>query len=634
MITRRFIISVIALICTMGVKAIDKDADGTYLIASTSDWNTFVSGISDGTIPTNANAKLTESITISSWISSYSGVFDGGNNTITANITGQAPFAKISGAIIKNLKVDGTIIGDRHCAGLVSMAYGENYITHVTVSASISSPDYCGGILGHGADSYTTLDECVFAGSIEIRSSSGGPAGSICGWNHGGLITITKCIEVGSSYTNCREFNPIFYGSGAKSISNCYYLNPNSIGDNNGTQVFTSQPEGVVYTQIELEGSTYYFPVTIEGLEQTYELKEEAVTPEPIITLMGNALVKGRDYTISYLNNDAVGNASLTITGIGDFAGNQTFDFTVYSLEYYKIITASDWKTVAEGINNGSIPANVNIRMMADIDLGDIQSTIGSDAVYYQGIFDGEGHTLTIHLSTPPFLVINGATIRNLTVAGTVNGGMHISGLVGSAYSTSTNLISNVMVSVAITTSGSHCGGFMGHGAESNTTLQDCLFNGSITGGSNVGVLWGWSNSNVATITNCLENGTYTNCSYDPIFKTYGGRTTVTNTYYVNGSSNYGTKATEIMITDGTITDALNNGRVGDSAPWIQDEETNQPILKMISLVDFGISTAIHEFLQEKVQGDDWFSLDGQKLNERPTQKGIYIRNGKKIIIK
>lgn len=35
-----------------------------------------------------------------------------------------------------------------------------------------------------------------------------------------------------------------------------------------------------------------------------------------------------------------------------------------------------------------------------------------------------------------------------------------------------------------------------------------------------------------------------------------------------------------------------------------------------------------------KDQKEDWYSLDGKKLNERPTQKGIYIRNGKKIIIK
>lgn len=35
-----------------------------------------------------------------------------------------------------------------------------------------------------------------------------------------------------------------------------------------------------------------------------------------------------------------------------------------------------------------------------------------------------------------------------------------------------------------------------------------------------------------------------------------------------------------------------------------------------------------------KDQKEDWYSLDGKKLNERPTQKGIYIRNGRKVILK
>jgi len=31
---------------------------------------------------------------------------------------------------------------------------------------------------------------------------------------------------------------------------------------------------------------------------------------------------------------------------------------------------------------------------------------------------------------------------------------------------------------------------------------------------------------------------------------------------------------------------------------------------------------------------DGWYTLDGRKLNARPTQKGIYINKGKKILVK
>ncbi len=34
------------------------------------------------------------------------------------------------------------------------------------------------------------------------------------------------------------------------------------------------------------------------------------------------------------------------------------------------------------------------------------------------------------------------------------------------------------------------------------------------------------------------------------------------------------------------------------------------------------------------VQSDSWYSLDGRKLNGEPKTKGIYIKNGKKTVIK
>ena len=30
----------------------------------------------------------------------------------------------------------------------------------------------------------------------------------------------------------------------------------------------------------------------------------------------------------------------------------------------------------------------------------------------------------------------------------------------------------------------------------------------------------------------------------------------------------------------------------------------------------------------------EWFTLSGRKLDKQPTQKGIYIHNGKKIVVK
>ena len=40
------------------------------------------------------------------------------------------------------------------------------------------------------------------------------------------------------------------------------------------------------------------------------------------------------------------------------------------------------------------------------------------------------------------------------------------------------------------------------------------------------------------------------------------------------------------------------------------------------------------EPLHDRVQNEDWYSLDGRKLNGRPTERGIYIHNGRKVIMK
>ncbi len=47
--------------------------------------------------------------------------------------------------------------------------------------------------------------------------------------------------------------------------------------------------------------------------------------------------------------------------------------------------------------------------------------------------------------------------------------------------------------------------------------------------------------------------------------------------------------------------------------------------------------TGIHEIQTEGVKGtseDKWFSVDGLRLNGKPTRKGLYIKNGSKIVVK
>ena len=48
-----------------------------------------------------------------------------------------------------------------------------------------------------------------------------------------------------------------------------------------------------------------------------------------------------------------------------------------------------------------------------------------------------------------------------------------------------------------------------------------------------------------------------------------------------------------------------------------------------------GTTTGVKEVIEVKeVKDDSWYTLDGRRLNSKPTQKGIYINNGKKVVIK
>ena len=45
-------------------------------------------------------------------------------------------------------------------------------------------------------------------------------------------------------------------------------------------------------------------------------------------------------------------------------------------------------------------------------------------------------------------------------------------------------------------------------------------------------------------------------------------------------------------------------------------------------------TTGIKDVRSEGVKGDNWYDLNGRRLNGQPTKKGLYIRNGKKTIIR
>jgi len=183
----------------------------------------------------------------------------------------------------------------------------------------------------------------------------------------------------------------------------------------------------------------------------------------------------------------------------------------------YLINNSTDWNDFAAAVNGGKDFHDEFVALGNNI----TASTTVSDAEShpFAGTFDGCGNTITASIypdgskqGTSLFRYISGATIRNLTVNGSVNGyvgdNSYAAGLVGFAWA-GTNTIENVTVAADVT-GGKYAGGIVGHGKTSSLTLRNCVYSGTI---SNVpeyaGGLLGWSDGSTLTIENCLFKGSY-----------------------------------------------------------------------------------------------------------------------------
>ena len=189
------------------------------------------------------------------------------------------------------------------------------------------------------------------------------------------------------------------------------------------------------------------------------------------------------------------------------------------------LYTAADWDNLADLVRLGV--TNINAKMMADITCYRNRVVAGSADYPFSGIFDGNGHTLTMNLpddintmGMAPFCFVMDATIKNLVVDGTICGGIHSAGIVGRVANSATLTIENCEVKAYISarpsaTAGPHAGGFVGHGGSATITIKGCLFDGNLGTGfesddSYAGAFIGWCESAAGkTVVDCYENGTY-----------------------------------------------------------------------------------------------------------------------------
>ena len=231
------------------------------------------------------------------------------------------------------------------------------------------------------------------------------------------------------------------------------------------------------------------------------------------------------------------------------------------------ISSTADWNDFADAVTVGYTFSGMHLKLGGNISGSSMAGA--DDAKSFQGIFDGDGKTLTFNKGTAespfneeycaPFRHVKNATIMNMHVDGTIyTSAQKAAGIVGESHGTLglTGCRSSVAINSSVSGDGTHAGLVSTlSGSGKIILINGCVFDGSFAttnGTTNCGGFVGWGVYNKPFITNSLmkPSSVATGMLTSTFARWYTGyEPTVFNCYYV---------ATSDLPTDqGTQTVAL-----------------------------------------------------------------------------
>ena len=583
-------------------------AEDPYIINSEATWNYLADKVNSGTNYAGKYFRQTEDISVTTMVgnsesNSFRGTFDGNGHTLTIsyNTTSDytAPFRYIQGATFKNLKVTGTISTTMNYAACIAglntnaVATFDQCVTDVAINSSSTTVagwdhyDYHGGLLAQTNSANVSITDCACGGSVDGSSSTISYCAGFVGVAVSCTVTGTRCLNT-TSYTNVYILNSLCHAASATRIADVFYYVNGNDGACPGTQVTLS----------DLENSSY--ATALQAGRPTTVWVQYLRTNQPM-------LKQFTKYTVTYHANGGSGsvpaaqdkqqgddlmlsNNILTRSGFAqtgwntnsegtgthyDLGGTYSADadVTLYAEWYfqgkgteeepYLIPSAEVWNYLADQVNGGTNYSGKYFQQTGDFTVSSKiigYPTNDTHYVTFNGIYDGNGHTITASISksderyVAPFHCIANATIKNVIVTGsvTVSGSAsierrrHPAGLVG--VTDGTCILQNCRVSANVSGC-DYMGGLIGHTQNANITITGCVYSGILTASdaNNTGGLIGWGGDNggkTYALSNNLFAGSYSGSGkFHPVGFLYnptGNTRTVTNTYYMTGLRNVG----------------------------------------------------------------------------------------------
>ena len=501
-------------------------------------------------------ADITEAVTapVLDSTKEFTGTYDGGGFSIPVTITTTSTYAglfsKTNGATIKNLTVTGTIsTAFDYCGAFVGQAVStafENCTNEANITLTTATRNYIGGIAGYVAEgAVTTFTKCVnkgnLAGSVSFQLS-GGILGSAAAATSGPFVTFTSCANfgtisavsgtkvggimgastsayasAGAKFTDCFNVGNIsgngwlggILGSGRAGIAltNCY--NTGDISASHATRGASA------LFNYERAGQT----ASLTNCYNTGSVKYKGTTSTA--TLIADEFSGTTTYTNCYYltadttTNTGTADAATSITAAMLNAGESTayIDYT-YS-DHPQLASIPEPAPELGSKENPYLVENYeDLELVAQYPSAYFKQT--AEITAFTGTYDGNGKSIKVNIvtetgSTGLFSTVTDATIKNLTVTGTVTGaGIGVGGIAGVGSGTSTFDGCVNRANVTNTTNDKFVGGIVGDCFNNNSTatvLTNCVNYGSVTGsGSWIGGITGCT-PNYAIVTYCANYG-------------------------------------------------------------------------------------------------------------------------------
>ena len=524
----------------------------------------------------------------------FKGTFDGQNYTLTFNRTAaehlSAPFHYINGATISNLHVEGTITGGTYesLGGLVGRAEGnitiENCHVSTEISTTVSGSALHGGVIAewNGTNATCTVTGCVYDGLIYNPDEAGVTTScrGFIGWDYGNNMTI--------KFTDCLSA-PAAYGTGKYALgNNCFtFVYPNSeptltyhmtncyytsiLGNRQG------RPSATATVAPDNLGNATTDHGMVDGYKNGFLYNGNYYTP------------KYGDAAVEYRFNDWNERADVTINGTGNnlVGVNITEEVgNIKSVTYNRPFNTAQAATVILPFNytcNGS-------------EGGKFYGF--KEVVYNEGLHkwvctmqepgeEGTNNVTTLTANTP-YLFMPNATTMTFPNISSMTGGV--------------------------------------------VTMQTTTDDDGVYGGATTDAAWNFHGT--------YKGKTWTSSDFD---KDYGfaahGGTAVHGEAVVAGQF--------VRFTTGAFIKPMRCylSYVGTEAPAPARGLTraaatdNLPQSITVRLVSRSGETTAIGTLDTKTgkmtfDSEAWYTLDGVRLSGKPSTKGIYINNGRKIVIK